>query len=36
MGEYLSTPKKDKESIDGANAFVRIIFIHQSSPFPIA
>ena len=22
MGEYLSTPKKDKESVDGHNAFV--------------
>jgi hypothetical protein len=27
MGEYLSTPKKDKESIDGANASVGIILI---------
>ena len=25
MGEYLSSPKKDKDSIDGANSFVSLM-----------
>lgn len=36
MGEYLSTPKKDKESIDGGNASVLIINCNQMFIFPIS